>query len=82
MFNRLGLPEGTRIDLNEHELRIALQLVSGEEEGTTWDEIGGAEDIIEDLKDRVILPLQLAGETINTSTIANYLLRCIDIIVT
>lgn len=48
--------------MNEHELRIALQLVSGEEEGTTWDEIGGADDIIEDLKDRVILPLQLAGE--------------------
>uniref|UniRef100_A0A8R1V7Y1 AAA+ ATPase domain-containing protein n=1 Tax=Pristionchus pacificus TaxID=54126 RepID=A0A8R1V7Y1_PRIPA len=69
LFNRLGLPEGTRIDLNEHELRIALQLVSGEEEGTTWDEIGGAEDIIEDLKDRVILPLQLAGAS--TSSLLN-----------
>ncbi|GMT24922.1 hypothetical protein PFISCL1PPCAC_16219, partial [Pristionchus fissidentatus] len=69
LFNRLGLPEGTRIDLNEHEMRIALQLVSGEEESTTWEDIGGADDIIEDLKDRVILPLQLAG--VSSSSLLN-----------
>ncbi|KAK5972909.1 hypothetical protein GCK32_002327 [Trichostrongylus colubriformis] len=38
LFRELGLSE--RIELNEHELRIATQFVGGEDAGAEWDEIG------------------------------------------
>ncbi|CAJ0931044.1 unnamed protein product, partial [Mesorhabditis belari] len=61
LFHELGIEEV--IELNEHELKIATQFVSSQESGADWDEIGGYEDLITELKDRVILPLKIASET-------------------
>ena len=38
----------------------------GDEEGVEWDQIGGARELIDELKDRVILPLRLQGELRDT----------------
>lgn len=45
------------VELNEHELRIATQLVPPDE-GAKWEEIGGHDEIIRDLQERVINPLR------------------------
>ncbi|KIH55859.1 ATPase, AAA family [Ancylostoma duodenale] len=60
LFRELGLSES--IELNEHEMRIATQFVGGEDVGAEWSDIGGCDELIADLKDRVILPLQIAAE--------------------
>nr|CDJ91507.1 ATPase domain containing protein [Haemonchus contortus] len=61
LFQELGLSE--KIELNEHELRIATQFVGGEDAGAEWDDIGGCDELIADMKDRIILPLQIAAES-------------------
>ncbi|KAI6182945.1 Mitochondrial sorting-like protein [Aphelenchoides bicaudatus] len=45
------------LELNEYELRIATQLVPPDQ-GVSWNEVGGYENVINDLKNRVIKPLQ------------------------
>lgn len=73
MFKELGLTH--TVELNEHELRIAMQFVGGDESGVDWEEIGivplvsinivclgGCDELITELKDRIILPLQIANE--------------------
>ncbi|CAJ0569151.1 unnamed protein product, partial [Mesorhabditis spiculigera] len=60
LFAQLGMTQG--VELNEHELRIATQFVLAED-GADWDEIGGYEDLIGELQDRVILPLKIAVES-------------------
>ncbi|PIO58191.1 hypothetical protein TELCIR_20379, partial [Teladorsagia circumcincta] len=61
LFQELGMSE--KIELNEHELRIATQFVGGEDAGAEWDDIGGCDELIADMKDRIILPLQIAAES-------------------
>ncbi|CAD6194489.1 unnamed protein product [Caenorhabditis auriculariae] len=61
IFADLGLNRA--IELNEHEIRIATQFVGGEDVGADWDDIGGFSDLISELKDRVILPLQFATQS-------------------
>uniref|UniRef100_A0A0K0DH24 Small ribosomal subunit protein RACK1 n=1 Tax=Angiostrongylus cantonensis TaxID=6313 RepID=A0A0K0DH24_ANGCA len=60
LFRELGIRE--KLVLNEHELRIATQFVGGEDSGAEWSDIGGCDELIADLKDRIILPLQIANE--------------------
>ena len=38
LFKELGLSDS--FDLNEHETRIAMQFVDGNNSGTEWEEIG------------------------------------------
>ncbi|CAD5210160.1 unnamed protein product [Bursaphelenchus xylophilus] len=56
------------VELNEYELRIATQLVTPEE-GASWSEVGGHDDIIKELRERVINPLRAkaAGRLPNSS---------------
>ncbi|VDM60120.1 unnamed protein product [Angiostrongylus costaricensis] len=60
LFRELGIRE--KLVLNEHELRIATQFVGGKDSGAEWSDIGGCDELIADLKDRIILPLQIANE--------------------
>ncbi|MFH4977977.1 hypothetical protein AB6A40_004686, partial [Gnathostoma spinigerum] len=46
------------IELNEYELRIAAQFVLSSD-GVSWSELGGCDDLIKELNDRIILPLQI-----------------------
>ncbi|CAI4232914.1 unnamed protein product [Auanema sp. JU1783] len=63
LFEELGIEHS--VDLDEHELKIAMQLVSSEDDGASWDEIGGYGDLVNELQDRIILPLRLASQTTN-----------------
>lgn len=46
------------MEFNEYEMTIAAQLVDPESIETTWDDIAGLDDIIDDIKATVILPLK------------------------
>ncbi|EGT37909.1 CBN-MSPN-1 protein [Caenorhabditis brenneri] len=61
LFQELGIDR--EVELSEHEVRIATQFVGGEEVGADWDEIGGCEELVAELKDRIILPLRFAAES-------------------
>ncbi|VDN36967.1 unnamed protein product, partial [Cylicostephanus goldi] len=43
-------------------MRIATQFISGEDVGAEWSDVGGCDELIADLKDRIILPLQIAAQ--------------------
>uniref|UniRef100_A0A0N5A8Q8 AAA domain-containing protein n=1 Tax=Syphacia muris TaxID=451379 RepID=A0A0N5A8Q8_9BILA len=49
------------ISLTEHELRIATQFVTYNE-GADWSDLGGCDEVINQLKDRIILPLKIRCE--------------------
>lgn len=76
LFHELGIDR--QIELSEHEIRIATQFVGGEDVGADWDEIGrtencfakkkknftgGCEELVAELKDRIILPLRFASQS-------------------
>ncbi|KAF1757907.1 hypothetical protein GCK72_014364 [Caenorhabditis remanei] len=61
LFRELGIDR--EIELSEHEVRIATQFVGGEDVGAEWDEIGGCEELVAELKDRIILPLRFAAQS-------------------
>ncbi|TRY63915.1 hypothetical protein TCAL_05594 [Tigriopus californicus] len=46
------------IQLNEHELMIASNLVVPSQITTSWQDIAGLEDVIQELRETVILPIQ------------------------
>jgi len=60
LLRSLGVDEN--IALDEHEMLIAQHLVPPTS-GVDWNEIGGCRDIIRDLMDSVILPIQLSRST-------------------
>ncbi|CAI5449399.1 unnamed protein product [Caenorhabditis angaria] len=64
LFQELGITK--EIQLSEHELRIATQFVGGDDVGADWDDIGGCDELVAELKDRIILPLQFAAESSST----------------
>lgn len=57
----LSLGMDPTIVLTEHELRIATQFVTYNE-GANWSDLGGCETLIQELKDRIILPLKIRHE--------------------
>ncbi|PAV56535.1 hypothetical protein WR25_14908 [Diploscapter pachys] len=61
LFREIGLDK--EVELNEHEVRIATQFVGGQDVGANWSDIGGCDELIDELKDRVILPLTIASES-------------------
>ncbi|KAF7491205.1 ATPase family AAA domain-containing protein 1-B [Sarcoptes scabiei] len=48
-------------DLNEYELMIASQLISPDEIDVSWKDIAGLDNVIDELRETVILPLQVAN---------------------
>ena len=57
LLNRLGVKD-LKTQLNEYELSIAAQLVDPQSIDVTWNDIAGLEDVIEDIKATVILPIR------------------------
>uniref|UniRef100_A0A914VL29 AAA+ ATPase domain-containing protein n=1 Tax=Plectus sambesii TaxID=2011161 RepID=A0A914VL29_9BILA len=57
LIEELGLDRS--VNLSEYELQIAAQLVSAAKDGVEWNELGGCDELIKELQERVILPLQL-----------------------
>ncbi|KAG1658557.1 ATPase family AAA domain-containing protein 1 [Nymphon striatum] len=55
ILKRLGIGE---VELTEHELMVASQLIEPALLSNCYEEIGGLDDVITNIKDSVILPLQ------------------------
>ncbi|KAK3514689.1 hypothetical protein QTP70_027773, partial [Hemibagrus guttatus] len=55
MMRRIGV-EG--VSLNEYEMNVASQLVDPRSMKVTWRDVAGLDDIITELQDSVILPIQ------------------------
>ncbi|KHJ41805.1 ATPase, AAA family [Trichuris suis] len=60
-LSRLGIH--TTQQLTDYELQIASQIVVGDESDVTWNDIGGYDDLLAELKDTVILPLKLRSSS-------------------
>ena len=56
LMKKLGMDEGMK--LTEHELTIASHLVEPESITTSWADIAGLEDLVRELQETVILPIQ------------------------
>jgi SpoVK/Ycf46/Vps4 family AAA+-type ATPase len=54
---RIGAKD-LKTQLNEYELSIAAQLVDPQSIDVTWNDIAGLEDVIQDIKATVILPIR------------------------
>lgn len=61
IMKELGIT--SNIELNEYELCIAANLVVPKNIDCSWEDIGGLEHIIEDLKETVIYPLKSFNPT-------------------
>ena len=46
------------LKLNEYEMMIASSLVDGRSISTSWKDIAGLEDVVQELVETVILPIQ------------------------
>lgn len=57
-MDQLGIGELTNT-LNEYELTIASSLVNPEDIDVSWEDIAGLDDVIEELKCTVILPIKM-----------------------
>ncbi|GIZ04119.1 ATPase family AAA domain-containing protein 1-B [Caerostris extrusa] len=55
ILNRIGVKN---VRLSEYELSIAAQLVDPKTISISWDDIAGLEDIIQEIRETVILPIQ------------------------
>lgn len=55
ILNRIGVKN---VRLSEYELSIAAQLVDPSTINISWDDIAGLEDIIQEIRETVILPIQ------------------------
>jgi SpoVK/Ycf46/Vps4 family AAA+-type ATPase len=59
LAERLKKPELAVMSMNSYEAKIASDVISSEEIGTSFQDIGGLESEIEEVMDHVILPLQM-----------------------
>lgn len=58
LLKKFGKKDIKAFKLNEYELNVASHLVIPSTTGVSWDEIGGLDDIIEEIKETVILPFK------------------------
>ena len=58
LFSKLNMSD-INLKLNEYELVVASQLIDPNSVDITWQDIGGLDSIINDLKSEVILPMKM-----------------------
>jgi len=58
LMKALGI-KGKALNLTEHEILMATQLVNASETDQCWDDIGGQEELIKEIRDTLVLPLRL-----------------------
>ncbi|KFD48980.1 hypothetical protein M513_10132 [Trichuris suis] len=68
--------KSARRRLTDYELQIASQIVVGDESDVTWNDIGGYDDLLAELKDTVILPLKLRSSSTFLQPPKGVLLYC------
>ena len=59
LAKRLKRPEVEVMDMNAYEARISADVFSPDEIDTTFENIGGLEEELADVKDNVVLPMQM-----------------------
>ena len=59
LAKRLKRPEIEVMDMNAYEARISADVFSPDEIETTFEHIGGLEEELADVKDNVVLPMQM-----------------------
>lgn len=64
----MGYKEGKFQSLNEYELVIAAHLVVPEDINVTWKDIAGLDNVVQELKESVVLPVK-HREMFKTSTL-------------
>lgn len=64
----MGFKEGKLQNLNEYELVIAANLVVPEDISVTWRDIAGLDNVVQELKESVVLPVK-HREMFKTSTL-------------
>ena len=62
LADKLKRPELEKLELNAHEQRIALDVLSADELGVTFADIGGMEAELEEVSDNVVLPMKMWKE--------------------
>ena len=62
LAEKLKRPELEKLDLNAHEQRIALDVLSPDELGVSFSDIGGMEEELEEVIDNVVLPMKMWKE--------------------
>jgi SpoVK/Ycf46/Vps4 family AAA+-type ATPase len=70
LAKRLNRPEIETMDMSAYEARIASDVCGPEEIDTMFDDIGGMEEELHDVKDNVVLPMQMWKLFKGTSDIA------------
>lgn len=60
IFEKLNISSPS-LKLNEYELVVASQLIDPRSIDVTWRDIGGLDNIINDIKSEVILPMRMPG---------------------
>jgi len=58
LMKSLGM-EGKSLQLTEHEMLMATQLVQTSETDQCWDDIGGQDELIKEISDTLVLPLRM-----------------------
>ncbi|KAE8739356.1 hypothetical protein FOCC_FOCC015127 [Frankliniella occidentalis] len=59
ILNRLGLSNDKNLkSLSQHEMMIAKGLIDPQDITTTWDQIAGLDNVLQELRETVILPIQ------------------------
>ena len=61
LAKRLNRPDVETMPMNAYEARIAADVLAPDEIDTNFENIGGLEDELTDVKDNVVLPMQMWG---------------------
>jgi len=58
LMKTLGI-KGKALQLTDHEILMATQLINTAETDACWDDVGGQEELIKEIRDTLVLPLRL-----------------------
>ncbi|CRK95625.1 CLUMA_CG009083, isoform A [Clunio marinus] len=67
LLRRLGFKEGKLSNLSEYEMVIAAHLVVPDDINVSWKDIAGLDDVVQELKESVVLPVKHRGMFHNSS---------------
>jgi SpoVK/Ycf46/Vps4 family AAA+-type ATPase len=59
LAKRLKRPEIETMEFNSYELKIMAEVVGADEIDVTFDDVGGLEHELDEVKDNVVLPIQI-----------------------
>jgi len=67
LAKRLNRPEIETMDFDSYEMRLMVDVLGPDELDVTFDDVGGLESQLEDVKDNVVLPIRLWAQDRHSS---------------